>query len=168
MILSTIPYPTVDGVRVSFVSLEVKVAGQIIPMVALDYDRERKREMVRVNHSDPAGKTRGENDYTTEGEWLLAEWTYLQNLLQARGQSLNGNPNRAGYGDVFFTIDAVYSERGFDLVHDVILGCTLDSATNSAKTGAAGLTRKSKLNPVKILYNGLDDCATPLVAPPGM
>ncbi len=38
-----IQYPLINGVRHSFASVEVKVAGQIFPLMEINYDMPRER-----------------------------------------------------------------------------------------------------------------------------
>lgn len=158
-----ISYPTINGARFAWASVEIKVAGQIFYATAINYSRKRNRQMVRVNHPDPIGKTRGENEYTADLELLLAEYNLLQQtlILQANQQSLNG-----GYGDVAFTVIVQYTENGFDTVTDTLNGCTMDSTDATGAQGPDALKRKFDLNPLKILYGGQDDLAVPLGAPP--
>ena len=49
---------------------------------------------------------------------------------------------------------------------DVILNCTFDSTEADDSAGITALTREMEFNPTKILFNGIDDLADPLVAPP--
>lgn len=159
-----ISYPLVNGVRHSWASVEVKLAGQIFYVTAVNYSRKRNRTLVRVNHPDPSGKTRGSNEYTADIELLLAEFNALQAalILQANQQGLNG-----GYGDVFFQVVVTYTENGLDTVTDSILGCTMDSTEVGNAEGTDPSKRKIDLAPLKVLFNGQDDLATPLQAPPG-
>jgi len=161
---SPISYPLVNGTRHSWASVEVKVAGQIFYVTSVNYSRKRNRTIVRENHPDPTAKTRGSNEYSSDIEMLLSEFNSLQAALiqQANQQGLNG-----GYGDVFFQVVVSYSENGLDTVTDSILGCTLDSTEASNSEGTDPTKRKFELNPLKILFNGQDDLATPLQAPPG-
>lgn len=161
---SALQYPLVNGVRHSFASIEVKVAGQIYYATSVNYSRKRNRTIVRENHPDPVGKTRGSNDYTADIEMLLAEFNLLQAALvaQANQQGLNG-----GYGDVFFEVVVTYSENGLDTVADHIIGCTLDSTESSNAEGTDPTKRKFEMSPLKILFNGQDDVSTPLAAPAG-
>lgn len=161
---SPISYPLVNGVRHSWASIEVKVAGQVFYVTSVNYSRKRNRTKTRENHPDPTGKTRGSNDYDADLEMLLSEFNNLQAVLinQANQQGLNG-----GYGDVFFQVIVSYTEAGLDTVTDSILGCTMDSTEASNSEGTDGTKRKIDLCPLKILYNGQDDLATPLQAPPG-
>jgi hypothetical protein len=147
-------YPLVTGTRHSFVSIEANIAGLVIPIKSINYSRTRTRGLIRGNHPDPLGKTQGTNEYKADFELFLAEWNLLQATLQAQA---------AGYGDVSFPVFVNYSENGFDMIQDQIIGCTLDTADASNSEGSDGTTRKSELNPLKILFQGLDDLAAPLV-----
>ena len=159
-----IAYPQVNSVRHSWASVEVKVAGLIFYATGVNYSRKRNRTLVRVNHPDPVGKTRGSNEYTGDLEMLLAEFNALQAALiaQATQQGLNG-----GYGDVSFDVVVQYTENGLDTVTDTLKGCTMDSTEASNAEGSEPSKRKFELAPLKILFQGQDDLATPLQAPPG-
>lgn len=149
-------YPLVTGFRHGFASLsaEFKLAnGQTVTyrgFKAINYNRTRDREMVRGNHPDPIAKTRGENSYDADVEVYLAEWAVLMSTLGP------------GYGDLMFTLLVHFVEGGFTGLQDEIRGCTIDSTEASNAQGTAALTRKFKLNPVKILFDGIDDVTTPL------
>lgn len=154
---SPINYPLLNGVRHSFASVEFKFNGLIfIGIGSMNYSRTRSRTLVRGNHPDPLGKTIGENEYAADVELYVAEWNQFQASL--------GNAGK-GYGDAFFTATAVYSANGFDMITDTILGCTMDVTEAALAKGTDGLSRKIQLNPLKILFNGLDDLAVPLAAP---
>jgi len=150
-----IPYPYVNGVRHSFTSIELKLAGQtFVGFKSIDYSRKRDRTKVYGNSPDPLGKTRGKNSYDASVEVYLAEWNAFQVQLGA------------GYGDAFFTVTVTYSENGFDTISDVIQGCTMDSTEASNAEGSDPTTRKLDLSPLKILFNGVDDLAIPLQGVP--
>ncbi len=149
-----IPYPIINGFRASGNSIELVIAGikGLRGFKVLDYNRTRSRGMVEGNHPDPLGKTRGKNAYKASCELYLAEWNLLLATLGP------------GYGDLPFTVISQFSENGFDTITDTLLGCTLDSSTGGGdSTSTDGLLRKFDLNPLKILYNGQDDCEVPLV-----
>lgn len=147
-----IAYPLINGVRHSFSSIELKLNGQIfLGFRSINYSRTRSRSFARGNSPDPLGKTRGENEYSADCEVYLAEWNLFQSQLGA------------GYGDVFFQVLVTYTENGFDSIQDVLNGCTMDSTEASNSQGPDPLVRKFNLSPVKILFNGIDDLATPLV-----
>jgi hypothetical protein len=152
-----IQYPYINGVRHSFASVEFKFNGIIFIGIAnMNYSRTRTRTMVRGNHPDPLGKTIGENEYSADCELYLAEWNQFQASLGTNG---------AGYGDDSFTATCVYTANGFDMITDTILGCTLDVTEAALAKGTDPVSRKIQLSPLKILFNGLDDLAVPLVAP---
>lgn len=159
-----IQYPLVNGVRHSWASIELKIANQIFYATAVNYSRKRNRTMVRQNHPDPVGKTRGANEYSSDLELLLAEFNQLQAALIVAATAAGSN---GGYGDVFFSVVVSYTESGLDTVTDTILGCTLDSTEAGNTEGTDPSKRKIELAPLKILFAGQDDLATPLKAPPG-
>lgn len=168
MATTAIQYPLVNGARHSFVSTEVRFtqpaigstqAGAALALAlrgykSINYSRTRSRTMVYGNHPDPLGKTRGKNEYKADSEWFLAEFTVIQNALQA----LAGQ----GYGDVFFDMVITYSENGFDTITDTIIGCTMDTTEANNAEGTEPTMRKIELNPLKILINGIDDVPNPL------
>jgi len=146
-----IQYPLINGVRHSFSSIELKIAGLIfVGFKTINYSRTRSRSNVHGKSPDPIGKTRGKNEYKADCELYLAEWNALQAELGP------------GYGDTFFTITVTYGENGFDTIQDVIKGCTLDSTDASNSEGTDPTVRKLDLNPMKILFNGIEDMDTPL------
>jgi hypothetical protein len=176
--MAIIQYPLINGVRHSFSSIEGQfvqaaavggqgqsgsAAGAAMALnfrgyKAINYGRTRSRTFVYGTHPDPIGKTRGKNEYKADLEVLLAEFYQLQDALQAI---------QAGYGDVFFQFIVTYSENGFDTKTDTIIGCTLDLTEASQAEGTDALHRKISLSPLKILINGIDDCAIPLAPLPG-
>lgn len=161
---SAIQYPLVNGTRHSWASVEAKINGQIYYITSINYSRKRSRTMVKENHPDPTGKTRGSNEYSCDVEMLLSEYNnFQQALIAAANQAgLNG-----GYGDVFFQIVVQYAENNLDTVTDTINGCTMDSTEASNAEGTDPTKRKFECAPLKILFAGQDDLATPLKAPPG-
>jgi hypothetical protein len=168
MASTAISYPLVNGARHSFVSTEVRFTqpavgstqtGAALALAlrgykSINYNRTRSRTMVRGNHPDPLGKTRGTNEYKADCEFFLAEF----NAIQAALQALAGQ----GYGDVFFDVVVTYSENGFDTITDTIIGCTLDTTEASNSEGTEATMRKMEFNPLKVLFNGLDDVPNPL------
>lgn len=161
---AALQYPLVNGVRHSFASIEVKIGTQIYFATAVNYSRKRNRTLVRANHPDPQGKTRGSNEYSGDLELLLAEYNLVQAALIALA---NQNGLNGGYGDIFFQVVVTYGETNLDTITDTLLGCTMDSTEASNAEGTDPTKRKFDCAPLKILFNGQDDLATPLVAPPG-
>lgn len=160
--MTSLAFPLVNGIRHSFSSIELKIAGLIFSgFKGINYSRTRTRGLIRGNSPDPLAKTRGSNEYKADCEVYLAEFNLIQQALQALATSKFGTPG--GYGDVFFPVYVSYSENGLDVITDTLLGCTMDSTESSNGEGTDGTVRKFELAPLKILYNGIDDLSTPIV-----
>jgi hypothetical protein len=155
-------FPLVNGLRHSWASIEINLNGAIFYGTGVNWSRKRARTLVRVNHPDPVGKTRGNNEYTGDVELLLAEANLFQSQLiaAANQQNLNG-----GYGDVFFSVLVQFTELGLDTVTVQLLGCTADSWEQSNAESTEGSKVKMELSPLKVLINGQDDLPNPLQAP---
>lgn len=146
--------PLVNGNRHNFASITLKAADtKFIGFTSIEYSRERDRELVYGNHPDPLGKTLGQNSYSATLEMLRAEWDLLRATL---GE---------GYGDKFFDVYVTYGAKGFDTVTDEILGCTMDTSEAGGSVGPDALVVSVELNPIKILFAGVDDLSEPLRPP---
>ena len=153
---SPIQYPTVNGSAYSYSSIEWAIAGQKFRgFKSINYARKRDRPAFYGNSPDPLFKPVGKNTYTADGELYLGEFNRFVASLGA------------GYGDAYFTCQVQYSQQNLPVYVDQLLGCTLDEVTSSFSEGTDVLCVKFSLNPLKILWNGLDDLAVPLVPPPG-
>ena len=155
--------PITNGTIRSFGHVRVTCAGLNFfgGITGLKRSRTRKRDMARSNHPDPVGKTLGENEYKASIT-VFVDWYY--NLIK-QVSSLTGSST--GYGDQSFNVYAQYvvlrSNPGAPTYTDVLLGCTFDMDEGDDKAGTTPLIREIDLNPLKILFNGQDDCADPLV-----
>lgn len=159
--VTPIAYPLVNGSRHGFSSIELKMADQIYRgFKAINYSRTRSRGLVRGNHPDPLGKTRGENEYAASVELYFAEFVLFMDSLKL-------GEGGGGYGDKFFDVYVTYGENGFETITDEIIGCTLDTTDASNGQGTDGLVRTVELNPLKIKFAGRDDLLFPLDPPPG-
>jgi hypothetical protein len=159
-----ISYPLINGNRQDPSSTELKFGppvNAIMFFASFNYGRTRSRSQVEANHPDPLGKTRGRNAYKCDVELYLAEFNLLQGLLVT---AAGGN----GYGDIYFPIFLNYTENGFDPISIQILGCTLDVDESAVPKGTDALTVKVEFSPLKVLVNGSDDLAVPLIAPAGI
>ncbi len=149
--------PLTNGVVRSFGHVRLNIAGLDFTggFASIKRSRKRNREMVRSNSPDPTGKTLGENEYQCSAV-LYYDW--FMNLLFTVQQTLG-----PGYGDQPFTIFIGY--EGVNLVKytDKVINCTFDSTTADDAKGVGALTREIEFNPTKILFNGIDDLADPLV-----
>ncbi len=151
-----IPYPLVNGVRHGFSSIELKIGPlTFIGFKSFNYNITRSRSLIRGNHPDPIGWTRGENEYKADCELYLAE---LLALLEELGD---------GWQDLPISVLCTYGENGFDTKKVELTGCHLDGLDFSAAQGTDGLAVKVDLNPLKILINGSDNNERPLAPPPG-
>lgn len=154
--MANIPYPLINGVRHSFTSTVLKIDGQeFAGYRKVTWNRTRERSMVYGNNPDPLGKTRGKNSYEMKVTVLIAEWKAF--ITDHFGE---------GYGDQSFTTQLSYIENGFDSQDVQALGCTIDGSSSDNSEGTDATEIEIDLQPVKIIVNGVDDNATPLVGPP--
>lgn len=147
-----IPYALINGVRHSFASFTFKLNGvEFVGFSKLDYSRKRERGMPYGPNPDPLGKTRGQNKYEFKITVYMAE--FLSFVTAQFGQ---------GYGDKFFTAQLSINENGMDPQSVEAQGCTIDESIVSASAGTDATTVDLNFNPVKMIFNGADDNATPL------
>jgi len=158
--IAPLQVPLINGAIRSFGHVVLNAAGMDFTggVLSIDYDRTRERERVYTNNPDPVGDTLGENKYTGEMEVLF---DFAQNFIQTVQQQLG-----PGYGDQFFTVFVSYTGTNLQPITDVLQGCKIDSMKASNKKGTTALSRTIKLNPLKILFQQIDDLANPLQAPP--
>lgn len=148
-------FPEINGLRHDWSSIELKANSQLFMGIkSIDYEWTREVALVRGFSPDPLGQTRGTNTFGCSIELYLAEWNLFLSQL--------GN----GFGDTFFSIQISFAENGFDQITDQVLGSRLVGIAASMSQGSDPLTRKAKFQPTKIKYQGFDDLATPLAAPP--
>lgn len=151
-----IPIPLINGVRHGYSSIELKLAGQIfIGFKSINYSFTRTRADVYGNHPSPIAKTRGTLAFKADCEIYLAEWNLFQSQLGK------------GWGEVAFSVLVTHGETGFDTIVDELVGCHVDGVDASNSQGNDPLVRKLDLNPINILYNGIDQNTFPLVPPLG-
>lgn len=166
-------YPLINGFRPSWASVEIKFnltgsgAAPNYAIQSVDYKATRERKATYGTNVNPLGKTRGKITYTAKVKMLLAEWN---NLIAQLGQ-LDPTGNQ-GYGDVFFSLHISWTDpqpnilTGIgNLVEDILIGCTLDSAEQSSSEGPDDIVVESELTPLLILRNGLPMSSQPLGAP---
>jgi len=158
--ITPIQVPLTNGVVRSFGHTRLQIAGLEFTggFKSIKRSRKRSREDVMSNSPDPVGKTLGENKYECSAEMYL-DWYY--NLIKTI-QNTYGK----GYGDQPFTIFISYVGANLTPYTDVVIGCTFDEDDGDDKAGTPALTRTVNFHPTKILFNGLDDLADPLVASP--
>jgi hypothetical protein len=154
-----IRYPDTTGFRAGWQSLILKVDGQeFVGFVACEGERARERALVFGTNADPIGKTRGKNTYKASIGVYVAE--FKQFMVDHFGP---------GYGDRSFTFQMTIAENGYDVQTVICYGCTLDKTTFSFSEGSDPLKVEGiDLNPVKIVWDGVDDNARPLGAQPSI
>lgn len=158
--ITPIQVPLTNGVVRSFGHVRLAIAGLEFTggFKSIKRSRKREREMPMSNSPDPIGKTLGENKYQCSAVVYYDWWA---NLLLTVQQNLG-----PGYGDQPFTIYISYVGVNLNTYTDQVLNCTFDSTEADDAAGITALTREIDFNPTKILFNGVDDLADPLVAPP--
>lgn len=153
-----IAVPLVNGTAWSFVRLRIEVAGFKLNggIKSAKYKRERKRDQVRSNHQDPVAQTDGENSYSGSIVIYAAWWLNLMRTIR--------NTLGTGYGDVAFNAFISYGMPSdiLDPYQDVLTGCHFDSTDADNAQGTAALERTVDLQPLKIYFDGVDDCDVPL------
>jgi hypothetical protein len=153
--MTPLAFPEINGLRHDYSSIELKANGLLFMGIkSIEYEWSREVALVRGFSPDSLGQCRGFNTNTCSIEMYLAEWNLFLNSL--------GD----GFGDGFFSIQVSYAETGFDQITDYILGARLIGVSASMSQGSDPLTRKLKFQPTKIQYQGFDDLASPLSAPP--
>ena len=155
-----IQVPITNGVVRSFGHAKLQIAGLEMTggFKSVKRSRKREREFPMSNSPDPIGKTLGENKYQCS---CVFYYDWFMNLLLTVQNNLG-----PGYGDVSFTIYVSYVGVNLVTYTDQILNCTFDSTDADDVAGIGALTREIEFNPTKILFNGIDDLADPLVASP--
>jgi hypothetical protein len=158
----TLEFPLINGLRHAFSSMkfvfvntgeEIDIPDIKLFLKSIDYERTRDRGEVRANHPDPIAKTLGENSYSASMELYRAEFNLF---LSTYG---------AGYGDAPFSLLVTWGLNGFETVTDTLQGCHFDSSGSGGSQGPDPSVVKIDLNPLKILFCGLDDLAVPLAPP---
>jgi hypothetical protein len=158
--VTPIQVPLTNGVVRSFGHVRLEIAGLEFTggFKSIKRSRVREREMPYSNSPDPIGKTLGENKYQCSAVVYYDWWANLMQTVEA-----NFGP---GYGDAPFNIYVSYVGVNLNVYTDWILNCTFDTTQADDQQGIAALTREIEFNPTKILFNGIEDLADPLVAPP--
>ncbi|SRR5712691_11959824 len=151
-----IAVPLINGATWSFAHIKLRIAGIEFTggFRSIKYKRTRAREYQRSNHPDPTAKSLGENTYEASAEmWLEWYWATIRTVEATLGK---------GYGDRFFPIFVSYGARGFAPHTDTIIGCTIDESDFSHATGPSPLVAPVNFMPLKVLWDGKDDCENPL------
>lgn len=154
-----IAYPDTTGFRAGWQSLILKVDNQeFLGYAACEAERARERALVFGTNADPIGKTRGKNTYKASIGVYVAEFKTF--MVDHFGP---------GYGDRTFTFQMTITENGYDTQTVICYGCTIDKTTFSFSEGSDPLKVEGiDLNPVKIVWDGVNDNARPLGRQPSI
>lgn len=139
-------YPTINGVRFDFSSIEIIVQGiRFAGIKSLNYSHTLEPGMVYGTSAQKQGRTRGQ--YSAEGsiEIYKADWGDLLVLLTAAGR---------GFMEQEFTIAAMYSELvPATIMTDTIVGARIKKPDHSYTEGSDPLTVKCDFDAMYILEN---------------
>ena len=145
-----IPYPLINGVRHSWSSVEIKVAGQTFGGVQeVNYGFKLDAATVYGQGSQPIGTTTGKGSFTADMTMLLEEYDAMVSALGP------------AYATAFFDLQTSYSDEGFvesglSTVVDTVKSCRITEVAASASNGSTdALTRKITLLPMQMFLNGV-------------
>lgn len=142
------PYPLIQGVRHSWASLEIRVAGNIIlGLTELNYSPTLDPAVVIGAGSLPIGHTVGRMEYEGDFSILLEEFNALQLQL---GPNWMTKP---------FDIIASYDESGSGLstIVDTLGGCRITKVEAGASADSTDpIVRKCTIKYLSLLLNGVN------------
>ncbi len=144
-------YPLINGIRHEWSSVEIKLDGDVyIGVKEIKYSDSLKGTKIRGTHPKPLGRTRGE--YDSEGSIVL--W-FAEAVLFRRKLG-------KGYKEKSFDILVAYSEEGFETVVDELIGVRITKDEGGGSQSPDGLTISWDLDPMDVLWDGLDSLSTSL------
>lgn len=144
-------YPLINGVRHEWSSIEIKLRGDVyIGVKEIKYSDTLKGSKLFGTHPRALGRTRGQ--YESEASIVM----YLAEAAQFRAAL------GPGYKEVPFDIVVSYTEDGFDTIVDEVIGCRITKDEGGGTQGPDGLTTPWDLDPMNIIWNGLDSLKTTL------
>jgi hypothetical protein len=143
--------PLINGVRHSWSSVEIKIAGQIyVGVKEIKYSDKKDRAKIRGTRRLPIARTMGEYDAEGSVTLYLEEAKELRAALAAAGEALG-----LGFMDVPFDITVSYSDPGVSTVTDTLEGCVIGGNEGGGAEGPDALTSPIPLDIMLIRWNGL-------------
>ncbi len=138
-------YPLVNGQKVSFASIEIKIGTLLLTgFTDLSYSQTLEPGIFRGTRPEKLARTIGEHNI--EGSFTLVKDEY-QELIAALGN---------GYMQTPFDITNTYSEiNSTTLMTDVLTGCRITSEEDSHSQGTDALVVACDLDIMKMTRNGL-------------
>lgn len=144
------PYPLINGHRFDWSAVRISIDGITYTGVkSINYRQALTPGIVRGNHSQPTGRTRG--IYEPEGSLEMYKEDY-QDLIRA----LSANGTR-GYMEYAFQVLVQYSSTAVQIgvVTDTLAGVRLASDEDSPAEGSDAFTVSCDLSIMYVLRNGL-------------
>lgn len=133
--MATPKYPLVNGVRYSFASIELDVAGKIIlGAKEIAYTETLEPGEIRGTSVQLLGRTAG--DYGVESSMTLYREEF-DDLLDTLGE---------GYLRKVFDVKVTYADEGAPTKTDRIVGCRIKSVEQSNSQGTDGLEVQIELH----------------------
>lgn len=152
-----VAYPLINGVRHSWSSIEIRLAGGIvIGVTEINYTSTLDPGVVRGAGALPIAHTLGNAEYEGDFTILLEEFNSLMTLL--------GEGAMTVAFDIVVSYDATIGNvvsGGLSVITDTIKGCRITKieAGNSGGSTDASV-RKCTIKPLQMLYNGVSQMPT--------
>lgn len=156
----SLAYPLINGNRVSWSSVEIKVIGQrYIGVKNVSYGLELKPGDVVGTHIERIARTDGEQKTSGGMEMYKEEADVLIAALAAIGL-----PQLKGYMQVEFDVIINFRVQSILPISNVVMqNCRITKVDDSHSQGIDALTTKFDLDPMRILRNGLLPIGVPLI-----
>lgn len=137
------PYPLINGRRLSFTSIDLRVRGIAVTGVKeINYSDKLEPAKVMGTKAQALGRTLG--PYECEGSLTLYKEDFNELIAQLGD----------GYGAVAFDVVVHYAEEGLQTSTDEVCGCRIKNVEDSPSQGGDPLEVKIDLDPMYILRNG--------------
>ena len=148
----SIAYPLIGGVRHSWSSVEIRVAGQVIlGITEINYSPALEPAEVRGAGSLPIALTLGNASFEGDFTILLEEFNSLATAL--------GDGMMAVSFDIVVAYDATLgnvASGGLSVIVDTLKGCRITKVEASNSSGSTDAsTRKCTIKPMMVLLNGV-------------
>ena len=143
--------PLINGIRYDFGSIQLMLDGDLyISVKSISYNDSCTGGKIRGTHPQPLGRTGGEYEATASIELFKHSADELRQKL--------------GNGFMFKVFEAVvnYAPAGQPVITDRIMGCRISKQDTSPSQGTDGVTEKIDLDPMKIIWNGVDPIPNPI------
>lgn len=156
--MSQLFYPTLNGIRFDFTSIQFRVNGQVFPGIkSLNYKHSLEPGLVRGTAAQVIGRTRGQ--YNVEGDLEIYREdadNFLQ-LIAPASATISGQTG-TGFMEVSFDMSVTFQEAiqgsGPATQNDVLKGCRIKQEESSNSDGGGPSTLKYSLHVMYLTRNG--------------